>query len=106
MLGWPGMPATAVTRPPPTAGPRLRKRMFSRMSLGLGLGLVSSAARATSGRASALTSASFHTNEHVFIESLLQGEAIGLFRTRSDASGRSAARAETEWIRGVDGSRG
>src|SRR5919198_1222884 len=32
MFAWPGTPATAVTRPPPTAGPRLRNLMFSRMS--------------------------------------------------------------------------
>src|SRR5215470_17432291 len=35
MLALPGMPATAVTRPPPTAGPRLRNLMFSRGSLAL-----------------------------------------------------------------------
>src|SRR5260370_12407744 len=29
MLGFPGTPTTAVTRPPPTAGPRLRNFMFS-----------------------------------------------------------------------------
>src|ERR687888_1896441 len=32
MFAWPGTPAPAVTRPPPTAGPRLRNLMFSRMS--------------------------------------------------------------------------
>src|SRR5579863_2307675 len=32
MLGWPGTPTTDVTRPPPTAGPRLRNLMFSKMS--------------------------------------------------------------------------
>src|SRR5262245_18320052 len=31
------MPATAVMRPPPTAGPRLRKRRFSSGSFGLSL---------------------------------------------------------------------
>src|SRR5205823_2746192 len=35
MLGLPGIPATAVMRPPPTAGPRLRKRIFSSGSLDL-----------------------------------------------------------------------
>src|SRR5262249_17951046 len=29
MLGLPGIPATAVTRPPPTAGPGLRNFIFS-----------------------------------------------------------------------------
>src|SRR5579859_3244276 len=32
MLGWPGTPTTDVTRPPPTAGPRLRNLMFSKIS--------------------------------------------------------------------------
>src|SRR5690348_12422452 len=29
MLGWPGTPTTAVTRPPPAAGPRLRNLIFA-----------------------------------------------------------------------------
>src|ERR1700693_1133530 len=32
MLVWPGTPTTDVTRPPPTAGPKLRNLMFSKMS--------------------------------------------------------------------------
>src|ERR1041385_3767238 len=35
MLGLPGIPTTDVTRPPPTAGPRLRNWMFSSGSLAL-----------------------------------------------------------------------
>src|SRR5947209_4018168 len=35
MLGLPGIPATAVMLPPPTAGPRGRNRMFPSASLGL-----------------------------------------------------------------------
>src|SRR5262245_49688350 len=35
MLALPGIPATAVTRPPPTAGPRARHRTFSKGSLAL-----------------------------------------------------------------------
>src|SRR5215467_5837534 len=35
MLGLPGIPTTEVTRPPPTAGPRLRNFMFSSGSLDL-----------------------------------------------------------------------
>src|SRR6478736_8606896 len=35
MFGLPGIPTTEVTRPPPTAGPRLRNFMFSSGSLDL-----------------------------------------------------------------------
>src|SRR6516165_8763379 len=50
MLALPGIPATAVTRPPPTAGPRLRNLTFSRGSLAL----VSSATPAAEGAGAAL----------------------------------------------------